>query len=117
MPHIYHITTQFDWQSQKDGATFTAPSLDSDGFIHASMIDQIVDTANAIFAGYDDLVIQVIDTAKLVAEVKIEDTYGHGSFPHIYGPIETQSVIRAIDLPPNADGTFALPDAIQMVNG
>jgi uncharacterized protein (DUF952 family) len=111
MSHIYHMTSKAEWDLQKD-KPFSAPSLDSEGFIHASHADQIVDTANRMFSGRDDLVILVIDTARLTSPLKVEDSYGHGSFPHVYGTIDAEAIVSAVYFPCSTDGTFILPSGI-----
>ena len=110
MPTFYHITSKDDWAAQQSAPEFTADSLESEGFIHASDVDQIVDTANLIFRGRTDLVILVIDTDRLTAPLKVEDLYGHGSHPHVYGPIDRAAIVSTVDFPCSADGTFALPE-------
>lgn len=112
MTPIYHITTRRDWSVQRDASEYTAPSLASEGFIHASDLDQIVDTANLIFRGTDDLLILVIDTDRLTAPVKSEDLYGHGAHPHIYGPVNCEAVVEVVDFPCTSDGSFTLPDEL-----
>jgi uncharacterized protein (DUF952 family) len=113
VPRIFHITSHPEWDTQKSEPAFTAPSLESEGFIHASHANQIVDTANRIFSGRTDLVILVIDPALLTSPLKIEDSYGHGSFPHIYGTIEKVAITEVVTFSPKPDGSFDLPDQIQ----
>ncbi len=113
MTHIYHITSRPEWEAQKNASVYRAPSLESEGFIHSSRADQIVDTANGIFAGRDDLVILVIDAGRLTSPLKEEDSYGHGFFPHVYGPIDKDAIIDVLAFPPLADGSFKLPGEIQ----
>lgn len=113
MTNIYHIVTQMDWASQQKAPTFTAPSLESEGFIHASRSDQIVATADRIFAGRTDLLILVIDTTRLIPEIRVEDSYGHGTYPHIYGPVNRDAITDIVSFPPSPDGTFSLPPKIQ----
>lgn len=112
MTRIFHITARAEWEGQSDQCGYSAASLESEGFIHASRAHQIVDTANRIFPGRDDLIILVIDVGRLTSPLKVEDSYGHGSFPHVYGPIARDAILSVIDFPCNSDGTFTLPDAI-----
>ena len=109
MSNIYHITSQTEWDKQKEAPVYTAESLETEGFIHASNVDQIVPTANLIFQGRTDLLILTIDIDLLSSEVKVEDTYGHGAHPHIYGPVDRAAIVFTVAFPPNKDGTFSLP--------
>ena len=112
MPKIYHIASHSDWSTQQNASEFTAESLESEGFIHASNADQIVDTANLIFSGRDDLLILTIDPDQLTSPVKEEDLYGHGAHPHIYGPINRPAILSSTDFPCSPDGTFSLPELL-----
>ncbi len=112
MNRIYHMTSEAEWDAQSDADAYVAPSLESDGFIHASHANQIVETANRIFAGRTDLRILVVDVDKLTAPLKVEDSYGHGSFPHVYGPIDKAAVIEVVPFASKPDGSFELPDSI-----
>lgn len=117
---ILHITTQIEWEKAKQQGEYSAPSLMTDGFIHCSTTRQTIDTANLFFKGQSGLVLLCIDEKKLKAEYKYEDPSGSGMhnlnvgnlFPHIYGPINNQAVIKIVDFPANKDGSFSLPKGI-----
>lgn len=109
--YVLHITSVDRWRAHKGGASgFQDPSLDQEGFIHCSTVDQLLIPANERFAGRDDLVLLVVDTDRLDTELVYEDCYESGTrFPHIYGPIDLSAVVEVIDFPPDADGRFSLP--------
>ena len=54
-------------ETSKIAASYKPSSLDSDGFIHCSTINQTVDTANLFFRNEKDLVILCIDEKKIKA--------------------------------------------------
>lgn len=118
---IYHITTRQAWEDAQANGTYRAPSLDAEGFIHASTKDQILWVANKFYVGGSDLVILAIDRAKLTAELRDEpadtnmplDRDDLGLFPHIYGELNTDAVLKVFDFPPQTDGTFQLPDDLK----
>lgn len=112
MPHLYHITSSSAWTSQKASGHFTDPSLEREGFIHSSHRNQIIGVANRVFEGRVDLVILCIDTNRLEPDVKEEDSYGHGVYPHIFGPINVSAVTEVVTFPPDSDGHFSLPDEL-----
>ena len=109
---IYHIVSKTDWQNAEYAEYYSGDTLDIEGFIHCSTIEQVIDTANFIFEGRTDLLILSIDPAKLSAEVKYEDGGDGRLFPHIYGPMETAAVLAVTAFPPNEDGTFELPEGL-----
>ena len=96
MAHIYHITTQEQWDTANEKGFYTSPSLKEEGFIHCSEERQIPDVLNRYFSGKDHLVKLTIDTAKLTSQLiydwsnAIEDT-----FPHIYGPINLDAIVKS----------------------
>ncbi|MBI1277336.1 MAG: DUF952 domain-containing protein [Anaerolineaceae bacterium] len=119
MAIILHITHQHDWQSALESGAYQTPTLQKDGFIHCSTVAQVLRVANAFYRGQTDLVLLVIDTDKLVAPVKFEAPINPQTgqsepevkdlFPHIYGTINLDAVTEVLAFPPNADGTFILP--------
>lgn len=105
---LLHITPRASWQPQAD--TFIADSLQREGFIHCSTPEQVLMPANAMFKGQTDLILLVIDPAKVEAQIIFEDCYESGhKFPHIYGPLNTDAVIATAEFPCEPDGSFELP--------
>jgi uncharacterized protein (DUF952 family) len=114
---IYHIATLADWEKALRTGEYTTStrgvSLASQGYIHASGVAQVAGVANAFYRDCgEDLVILVIDTDRVRAEIRYEDVPGAGApFPHIYGPLNPDAVLAARPFAPGPDGTFAFtPD-------
>src|SRR5262245_12981961 len=104
---IYHITTAEAWRTAREASVYTAPSLESEGFIHCSTQSQVAATATRFFPGATDLIVLCVDVSLLRSDVRYEDTSGHGQlFPHIYGPLDLVAVRSVVELTPAADGTF-----------
>jgi uncharacterized protein (DUF952 family) len=110
---ILHIAVRDEWERAVSAGSAYVPSrFESDGFVHCSSPAQVLGPANRLFRGRTDLVLLVIDPARVAARV-IEEPGDPGSaetFPHVYGPIELDAVDRVIDFPPGPGGRFALPD-------
>lgn len=110
---IYHIATRADWERARDDGEYTRSSVDKtlaeEGFIHASQAAQVARTANKFYRDVPgDLVLLVIDTGLLRAEVRYEDVPGAElPFPHIYGPLNTDAVVGVRPFAPGQDGAFA----------
>lgn len=121
MPLILHITQRDIWEASIPGGYYRPSSLDSQGFIHCSTLEQTVDTANRFYAGQRDLVLLCIDPDKTEADVKYEapacagDRRADSRFPHIYGPLNVSAVLETVELAPRSDGSFELPAAISRV--
>ena len=94
---IYHITLKQQYQEALKAGFYTHGSLESEGFIHFSNREQLVETANRFFQGVEDLVLLVVDQHKVSAELKFEDVNGQ-SFPHLYGRLELEAITKALPL-------------------
>ena len=110
MATIFHITKRGEWDRAKPAGTYESPSLASEGFNHCSTIDQVIQTANRLIRGQRGLVLLSIDTDQVGAEIKYENCEGgQENFPHIYGPLHPESVVRVITFEPGEDGLFVMP--------
>jgi uncharacterized protein (DUF952 family) len=118
---IYHITTQAEWDAAQLSGEYSAPSLQSEGFIHCSTVNQIVDVANAFYRDVPNLILLCMDETKLSSILKWEapaHPQGHEPqkideaqlFPHVYGTITLDSVMKTVEMPKGADGLYHLPD-------
>jgi len=104
---IYHITPFKDWETALSAGSYRADSLGSDGFIHASIASQIIDTANRYYRGQHGLALLAIDPQKVQVEIRYENLIGgEERFPHIYGPLALDAVVRVEPIEPGPDGTF-----------
>jgi uncharacterized protein (DUF952 family) len=110
---ILHITTRAE---VRPGEPVTAPSLETEGFVHCSDFGTVHLPANRLFAGRDDLVLVVVDPARLDVPLRWEpgvppDPKG-AWFPHVFGPIPPAAVVAVHDFPEGPDG-FVLPEALR----
>lgn len=99
-PVIYHILPVPVWEGLQGKAEYRAPSLESEGFIHASAsLAQVLWVANRIYREEPRLVVLTMDRAQIKAPVKDEMARdGDGPFPHVYGPVNLEAVVEARDL-------------------
>lgn len=105
---IYHITTPARWTAAQSQGKYSADSLASEGFIHCSKPDQVVDTANRYYPAQRGLLLLAIDPARVKAEVRLENTSGGTVlYPHIYGELNLEAVVAALPFEPDADGRFS----------
>jgi uncharacterized protein (DUF952 family) len=99
MALIYHITTKEDWEAAKKKGFYTAPSLETEGFIHTSEAEQVKDVLQRYYQGKTNLIKLVIDTRKLASDLKYELAPSvNENFPHIYGPINLDAVLEVVEL-------------------
>lgn len=109
MSNLLHITSVEQWAASQSNGVHIDPSLESEGFIHCSGPDQITATASRFFEGRTNLLLLHVDPERLTSPLVYEDSYGHGKFPHLYGPLNLDAVIDAVPFPPDDDGSFRLP--------
>ncbi len=104
---IYHITKRDNWNKAKEKGSYDFCSLSKDGFIHCSAEDQVMRIANGIFRGQSDLVLLEIDKELVKSKIVYENLEGGDeNFPHIYGPINVNAVLRILDLRQDKLGEF-----------
>ena len=114
---IYHMTTRQAWREAQGRGEYRAESLVSEGFIHCSTETQILPVAEKYYKGQEGMLLLQIDPARLTSELRWEPPSGgpppgvpEGDlFPHIYGPINLDAVVKVYDLESNPDGNYKLP--------
>lgn len=119
--NILHITTRKAWIEATRTGAYSAPSLETEGFIHGSTLKQLLPVAGKFYRGQTGLVVLEIDPARLSSELKWEPPSGGGpppgvpegeAFPHVYGPINLDAVIQVLDLEADHNGDFSLPSSL-----
>lgn len=111
---IYHILVSYEWEQAKDCGFYQPISLDWEGFIHFSTLEQVIGTANRFYRGQTDLLLLEVDETKLSGELRYEASADSVSdlFPHYYGELPVAAALHAWAFPPNKDGRFSLPRAL-----
>lgn len=111
---LLHICTIEEWLSVRAVNEIRPESLTSVGFVHLSSPEQVHLPANRLFAGREDLVLLVLDPARLGSPVRWEPGVPGDPasmvFPHLYGPLPTNAVTAVVNYAPGADGEFTPPD-------
>lgn len=93
------------------------------GILLAGTYDQAAGSATQFFAGRTDLVLLCIDEARVAAPIRYEppapaspgtgaDPRADQRFPHLYGPLAPDAVVRVVAFPPGPDGSFRLPPGL-----
>ena len=128
---ILHLVARADWEAAPADQPYRAPSLNSEGFIHATQDDALMlQVANAFYKDRPgEFVVLEIDEGRLTSEVKWEAPAGAMPpeaglsdvvppaaplFPHIYGPINRDAIVGVRLMMRDAGGAFVgygpLPD-------
>jgi len=106
MEMIVHICRKAIWDQAVGSGEYRAESLIQEEFIHCSKKEQVLKVANAYYSKQEDLVLVWMDTGKLAAELRWEESDGD-IFPHLYGQINLDAVITVLNFPPDNEGIFA----------
>ena len=109
---VFHITKLEDWERGKAEGGYKADTLESQGFIHCSTACQLIDVANNFYKGQTGLVLLCIDTNMVKANIKYEIADEGESYPHIYGTLDLDAVVKVLSFEPDEDGKFTMPDEI-----
>lgn len=107
---ILHICKKSVWDQARKIKEYRGDTLESEGFIHCSTSEQVIEVADSLFKGAPDLLLLVIDERKVVSAIKFEDSGNGNLYPHIYGPLNLDAITKTVSFPPNLNGNFSLPD-------
>jgi uncharacterized protein (DUF952 family) len=115
---IYHLTTRRAWREAQERGDYRAESLEREGFVHCSTRTQVLPVAEKYYQGQHSLLLLEIDPSLLSSEMRWEPPSGgtpppgvpEGElFPHVYGPINLDAVVKVYDLESDPDGSYKLP--------
>jgi uncharacterized protein (DUF952 family) len=110
---IYHITHEDFWKTAQASGVYLTDSLAKEGFIHCSTQPQILNTARRYYPGQKDLVLLCINPQKVLSEIRYENLLGGiDQFPHVYGNINLDAIIRVVQFPPSERGDFQFPESL-----
>lgn len=119
---LFHLLPRDDWEAAPADQPFAPPSLAAEGFIHAAAGErQLLGVANALYKHQPgEFVALEIDASRLSSEVRWEPptpalppeveasdaAEGAPKFPHIYGAINRDAIVRVWRLVRDVDGSF-----------
>ena len=111
MALIFHLTHKDAWETAKPTGEYVAPSLAEEGFIHCSKdIPQLLKVSARLYPGDKTLLVLDVDLDKLTSPLKEEPSRSGEIYPHIYGMLNADAVVRERNLQMDADGAHFLED-------
>ncbi len=114
MTPLLHLVEPGDWRAALDVGAVRPPSLADAGFVHLSTPDQVHLPAARLFPGRRDLVLLVVDPARLADPVRFEPGVPGDPaamrFPHLHGPLPTAAVVAVVPYLPPASPVLPAPD-------
>jgi len=97
---LYKVLRAAEWnQAQAQGVFNGSPDDRRDGFIHLSTRAQLGGTLDRHFAGEAGLIVLEIAAERLGVTLKWELSRGGALFPHVYGALPLDAVIRSVAIP------------------
>ncbi len=104
----YKVLTAEEFAALQAGSFEGAPIDLADGYIHLSTAAQLTETVDKYFAGKTNLMIAAVDLRSL-GTIRWETSRNNALFPHLYGRLETASILAACPLERAEDGAVRLP--------
>jgi uncharacterized protein (DUF952 family) len=95
---IYHITTKDWWGNWADVNHYESPTFNQETFIHLSTENQVAGVLERYYANQINLLKLHIDTTKLNADLIYEAATKNELFPHLYGQLNKDAIIRIEEL-------------------
>ena len=118
MAIIFHITRRQEWNRAEAEGVYRSETFQTEEFIHCSTSEQVIQVANIRFRGQEGLVLLVIDSDRVAADIRYENLEGGVQmFPHIYGELNLDAVVKVLEFEPGADGYFSLPSDSKLTRG
>jgi uncharacterized protein (DUF952 family) len=110
---IFHISSPADWQAAQQAGDYRSSTrgrtLEDEGFIHCSRLDQVAGVLAAYYSGAGPLLLLTIDPALLTAECRDDEIAPGVVYPHVYGPINLEAVVAVTPLDIGPDGSYVVP--------
>jgi len=115
MTKLLHITERDAWRRAGQEGEYRMSTrgvtLEQQGFIHCSLRHQLRAVAELIYSDADDLVVLVIDSEQVPADIRYEaPAPGGEAYPHIYGTVPVGAVTEVISVGRDGNGRMILPD-------
>ena len=102
---IYHIVYPEWWETFANKDYYESETLSEEKFIHLSTLEQVNGTLVNYFKGSKRIYLLHIDTSKLTSNLVYEDLFDIGiAFPHLYGRLNREAVIKVQELLADEDG-------------
>jgi uncharacterized protein (DUF952 family) len=102
----YHLVPDEVWSRHKDSALYLPKAFDQDGFIHCTNgLQELVDVGNRYYtADPRPFRALILKTELIESPVRYDDP--EETFPHIYGPLNTNAVVGILSAKRDESGRF-----------
>ena len=91
---IYHVVLPEVWEHFRTRPSYQAESLQTEGFIHCSYPNQLDGVLERYYKGKGRVLVLHIETEKLKSKLVEEPSTGGEVYPHIYGRLNHNAVLK-----------------------
>ena len=105
--YIYLLAGQQEYDQALAAGELVRDSLQKEGFIHASPADQLSRVANKHYTNIANVVVLVVEQRRVKPLIKWEPATG-GLYPHIFGPMNMDSVTEVHPVAKDEQGLFCI---------
>lgn len=105
---ITKVMEKSEWEVAKINREIIEDSLTKEGFTHCSFLEQTIEVVEKYFSTEMELVLLVIDSSLVDAEIKYELGPNGQTYPHIYGAVNTNAIAKVVELQ-KENGVYVLP--------
>ncbi|PEY40386.1 hypothetical protein CN354_08475 [Bacillus cereus] len=95
---ITKVMEKSEWEVAKAKGNIMEASPMQEGFIHCSFLEQSLQVAEKHFSTEMELVLLVINPSLVEAEIKYELASNGQNYPHIYGTVNANAVVKVVEL-------------------
>jgi uncharacterized protein (DUF952 family)/GNAT superfamily N-acetyltransferase len=114
---LLHLIGAAQWRVALDAGAVVDASLVIDGYLPLARPEHVAIAAERSFPARRDLLVLVVDRARLRDEVRLEPGGAESTgFPHLLGPLPVAAVTSVLPYRPGPDGVFVTPVGIPAVD-
>ena len=103
---IYHIVKPKYWKNFEHKDLYFSETFEQELFIHCSTNSQIEGVLSRYYKNAKEVFLLHLDESKLIAELKFEKATNEELFPHIYGGINKDSILKIETLVEISEGVY-----------
>ena len=110
---IFKIIDKEEWKKAKQTGAYNGSDNDKkDGYIHFSEEDQVPETLKKHYSNKENLILLRVNAFEL-EHLLWEQASNGDMYPHLYAPLNINSVVGEYELSLKDDGTHKLPEILK----
>jgi uncharacterized protein (DUF952 family) len=109
---VFHLAEPAAWDAAQAIGRVVPASLEREGFVHCSTLDQLVGTIERHFSDASELLLLQLAVDRLGPDLRWEESRPGEVYPHLYRPIDVDEIDDVVRWQRAADGSVALPPGL-----